>query len=73
MSTPTQESLIKMYHLQMKPQLNGTSKVLYLRILILRDQRTFLMITTMFPTLTHQACPPTMRIPVGTRILIFLL
>jgi hypothetical protein len=53
MSTLTQESLIKMYHLQMKPQYNGTSKLLYLRTLILRDQRTFLMITTMFPTLRH--------------------
>jgi hypothetical protein len=29
----------------------------------MRDQRTFLMITTMFPTLTHQAYPPTMKIP----------
>jgi hypothetical protein len=65
MSTPTQESLIKMYHLQMKPQQNGTGKVLYLRTLILRDQRTFLIITTMFPTLTNQACPPMMRISKG--------
>jgi hypothetical protein len=31
MSTPTQESLIKMCHLQMKPQQNGTGKLLYLR------------------------------------------
>jgi hypothetical protein len=65
MSTPTQESLIKMYHLQMKPQQNGTGKVLYLRTLILRDQRTFMIITMMFPTSTHQTCPPTMRIPKG--------
>jgi hypothetical protein len=65
MATPTEESLIKMYHLLMKPQQNGTSKVLYLRTLILRDQRTILMITTMFPTLIHQTCPSTMRIPKG--------
>jgi hypothetical protein len=49
----------------MKSQQNGTSKLLYLRTLIVRDQRTFLMITTMFPTLTHQKCPPTMKIPKG--------
>jgi hypothetical protein len=65
MSTPTQESLIKMCHLQTKPQQNGTSKLLYPRTLIQRDLRTFLMITTMFPTLTHQTCPSTMRIPKG--------
>jgi hypothetical protein len=63
MSTPTQESLIKMCHLQTKPQQNGTSKLLYPRTLILRDLWTFLMITMMFPTLTHQICPSTMRIP----------
>jgi hypothetical protein len=49
----------------MKPQQNGTCKLLYLRTLILRDRRTFLMITTMFLTLTHQTCPPTMRISKG--------
>jgi hypothetical protein len=42
MSTPTQESLIKMCHLQTKPQQNGTGKLLYPRTLILRDLRTFL-------------------------------
>jgi hypothetical protein len=65
MSTPTKESLIKMCHLQMKPEQNGTSKLLYLRTLILRDLWTFFMITTMFPTLTHQTCPSTMRISKG--------
>jgi hypothetical protein len=61
MSTPTQESLIRMCHLQMKPQQNGTGKLLYLRTLILRDQWIFLMILT----LTHQTCPSTMNIPKG--------
>jgi hypothetical protein len=65
MSIPTQESLIKMCHLQTKPQQNGTGKLLYPRTLILRDLRTFLMITTMFPTLIHQTCPWTMRLPKG--------
>jgi hypothetical protein len=65
MSTPTHESLIKMCHLQIKRQQNGTCKLLYPRTLILRDLRTFLMITTMFPTLTHQTCPSTMRISKG--------
>jgi hypothetical protein len=65
MSTLTQESLIKMCHLQTKLQQNGTCKILYPRTLILRDLRTFLMITTMFPTLTHQTCPLTMKIPKG--------
>jgi hypothetical protein len=65
MSTPTQESLIKMCHLQTKPQQNSIGKLLYLRTLILRDLRTFLMITTMFPTLTHRTCPSTMRISKG--------
>jgi hypothetical protein len=37
MSTPTQESLIKMCHLQMKPQQNGIGKLLYLRTLILKE------------------------------------
>jgi hypothetical protein len=41
MSTPTQKSLIKMCHLQTKPQQNGTDKLLYPRTLILRDLRTF--------------------------------
>jgi hypothetical protein len=49
----------------MKPQQSSICKVLYLRTLILKDQRTFLMITTMFPTLAHQTCPPMMRIPKG--------
>jgi hypothetical protein len=51
MSTPTQETLIKMCHLQTNPQHNSTCKLLYLRTLILRDLRTFLMITAIFPTL----------------------
>jgi hypothetical protein len=67
MSTPTPESLIKMCHLQTKPQQNSTGKLLYPRTLILRDLRTFLMITTMFQTLTHQTCPSTMRISKGNQ------
>jgi hypothetical protein len=65
MSTPTPESLIKMCHLQTKPQQNSTGKLLYPRTLILRDLRTFVMIITMFSTLTHQICSSTMRIPKG--------
>jgi hypothetical protein len=56
MSTRTQESLIKTHYLHMKPQQNGTNKVLFPTTLILRDQQTFLMITMMFLTLTHLAC-----------------
>jgi hypothetical protein len=41
------------------------AKCCNLRTLILRDQWTFLIITTMFPTSTHQACPSTMRISKG--------
>ena len=65
MSSPTQESLIKMCHLQMKLQRNGICKLLYLRTLILRDLWTFLMTKMMFSTLIHQTCPLTMRIPKG--------
>src|SRR5579875_3258266 len=65
MSTPTQESLIKICHLQTKPLQNGTCKLLYPRTLIPRDPQTFMMTTTMFPTLIHRTRPSTTTIPKG--------